>query len=480
MSFDFFSLDYIYYPVSAIMWVWHKVFGFVLGDNNPWAWVLSVVFLVFTLRGLLFKPFMKQMNSQMKMQAVAPEMKKLRERYKDDKPRLAEEMGKLNKEAGVNPLSGCLPALVQAPVFIGLFHVLRSFKPNWGQVYVFGRSDVNSFVHAKLFGGAPLSSFISQPWLSTAKQVGLGPQGLDGNRATVIAISVPIIILAAFATHLTSRRSIARQKQLQTDQSAMPQAAIMNKVMLYVFPLGVLATGPFFPLAIIIYYLSNNTWTFGQLYVAHRIQDRKIAAESNIVEEAREAAKFSTPPPGVRPKRPAPGARPTTGIRPTSGSRTTQNGRPSGARTPGPAGPVSNGGRPAGTAGSVGGRPAAGRPVIQPSKKPGSRAASGGSTGADRSSRSGSVNGSAASNGAPLHNGSAGINGTAGHNGATPNSAVHTNGSAQVNGSTAGTPSLKKTGSTRAVPPLDAESNGSAGAGAPLPPIVRKKKPGRS
>ena len=56
-------------------------------------------------------------------------MKKLREKYKDDKQRLSEEMMKLNKEAGVNPLASCLPALIQAPVFIGLFHVLRMFQP---------------------------------------------------------------------------------------------------------------------------------------------------------------------------------------------------------------------------------------------------------------------------------------------------------------------------------------------------------------
>src|SRR3954454_21645363 len=139
----------------------HKVFGSGLGDSNAWSWVLSVVFLVFTLRALLFKPFMGQMNSQLKMQAVAPEMKKLRAKYKDDKTRLAEEMQKLNKEAGVNPLGGCLPALIQAPVFIGLFHVLRSFKPNQDGNYFFSAADVNSFVDAKLFGGAPLSAYMT-------------------------------------------------------------------------------------------------------------------------------------------------------------------------------------------------------------------------------------------------------------------------------------------------------------------------------
>ena len=129
MTFNFWSLDYIYYPISGIMWVWHKVFGSFLGPDTALTWVLSVVFLIFTLRAILFKPFMKQMDSQLKMQAVQPQMKKLREKYKDDKQRLSEEMMKLNKEAGVNPLASCLPALIQAPVFIGLFHVLRMFQP---------------------------------------------------------------------------------------------------------------------------------------------------------------------------------------------------------------------------------------------------------------------------------------------------------------------------------------------------------------
>src|ERR1700712_5609438 len=177
------------------MLVWHKVFALFLGASNPWAWVLSVMFLVFTLRGLLFKPFMGQMNSQMKMQAVAPELKKLREKYNDDRTRLAQEMQKFNQEAGVNPLGGCLPALIQAPVFIGLFHVLRSFIPGHQENYFFGASDVTSFVDAKLFGGAPLSAYMTQPWMTTAKTIGLGPDGLNGIRSTVIAVGIPLTLL---------------------------------------------------------------------------------------------------------------------------------------------------------------------------------------------------------------------------------------------------------------------------------------------
>lgn len=293
MSFNFWSLDYVYYPVSGILWVWHKVFGSILGPDNGWAWVLSVVFLVFSLRALLFKPFMKQMHASQRMAELQPQMKKIREKYKDDRQRQTEELMKLNKEAGVNPLAGCLPALIQAPVFIGLFHVLRSFRPGWDQVYFFGSGDVQSFVDAKLFGGAPLSAFITMP---TAELL-----ALQGVRSTVVAVAVPLMILAGIATYFTSRKSIARQSAEAADQ---PQTRVMNKVMLYLFPLGVILGGPFFPLAILFYWLSNNTWTLFQLWVAHRVQDKQKIEVAQVVEAEESAKRFSTPKPGARPQDP--------------------------------------------------------------------------------------------------------------------------------------------------------------------------------
>ncbi len=356
MTFNFWSLDYIYYPVSGIMWVWHKVFGSFMGASNVWAWVLSIVFLVFTLRAIMFKPFMKQMDSQLKMQAVQPEMKKLREKYKDDRQRLAEEMMKLNKESGVSPLGGCLPMLVQAPVFIGLFHVLRCFQPVqvdgvWTyrqNVYFFGSADVVSMGNAKLPGGAPLVGFMTMP----LDQLNF----MAGDRAAIIWWGIPLTILAGIATHLTSRRSVARQREMHIDASANPQTAIMNKLMLYMFPLFVVVGGPFFPLAILFYWLANNSWTFGQLKVAHTLQDRRALAKAQIVEEVKDQTKFTTPKPGAKPKAssnrpviepskivdsggsngsgngnggpnlskgstPAPGAKPAAGTKPAPGAR---------------------------------------------------------------------------------------------------------------------------------------------------------------
>ncbi|MDK6918990.1 membrane protein insertase YidC, partial [Escherichia coli] len=84
--------------------------------------------LVVTIRILLFKPMLNQQRSAIKMQQLAPEMQAIKEKYKNDQQAQALAMRQLQKEMGVNPLGGCLPILVQMPVFIGLFHVLRSFN----------------------------------------------------------------------------------------------------------------------------------------------------------------------------------------------------------------------------------------------------------------------------------------------------------------------------------------------------------------
>ena len=126
--FNWFSLDIIYYPVSAIMWVWYKAFAFLLGPSNFFAWALSVMFLVFTLRAILYKPFVRQIRTTRQMQELQPQIKALQKKYGKDRQRMALEMQKLQKEHGFNPILGCLPMLAQIPVFLGLYHVLMSFN----------------------------------------------------------------------------------------------------------------------------------------------------------------------------------------------------------------------------------------------------------------------------------------------------------------------------------------------------------------
>ena len=114
--FNWFSLDYIYYPVSGIMWVWYKLFAFLLGlipgvdgPTNFFAWALSVTFLVFTLRAILYRPFVRQIETTRQMQELQPQIKALQKKYGKDRQRMALEMQKLQKEHGFNPILGLPP-----------------------------------------------------------------------------------------------------------------------------------------------------------------------------------------------------------------------------------------------------------------------------------------------------------------------------------------------------------------------------------
>ncbi len=304
-------LDFIYYPVSWILWFWHKVFGFVFGESSGIAWVLGIMFLVWTLRAILFKPFVNQVRSMRKMQQFAPEMKKLQKKYANDKQRQAQEMQKLQREHGFNPLGGCLPMLLQIPVFIGLFHVLRSFIPGHTENYGFDEAGVNSYLDANLFG-ARLSNFITQPQAALEQ--------MHADRTSVILVSIPLMILASILTHLTARHSVQRQNP----ESATGQTAIMNKLTMYIFPLGVLLFGFFFPIGLLFYWLANNTWTLMQQRLVYKRIDRE---EEEKKAEAIEKRSNLAPRPGAKPDQakkrtaPAPGAKPQPGAKPAPNAK---------------------------------------------------------------------------------------------------------------------------------------------------------------
>ena len=322
LLFDFFSLDFVYYPVSWIMWVWYKLFAAILGPSNFFAWALSVMFLVFSLRALLYKPFVRQIRTTRQMQELQPQIKALQKKYGKDRQRMALEMQKLQREHGFNPILGCLPMLAQIPVFLGLYHVLRSFNRTTGGVgqlklsvaqnrltgnYMFTPTDVGHFLDANLFG-APIGASMTQR------------TGLDAftyfDRPAVIAVGLPVMILAGVATYFNSRASVARQSP---EAAANPQTAMMNKLALYVFPLGVVVGGPFLPLAIILYWFANNIWTFGQQHYVFGMIEKEDEAKKQEVIQRRAA---NAPAPGAKPKRNSKAASPAGNGAPAADSDT--------------------------------------------------------------------------------------------------------------------------------------------------------------
>ncbi|MEV0339160.1 membrane protein insertase YidC [Nocardia sp. NPDC050713] len=303
-------LDVVYYPVSAVLWLWHTAFAALLGPGSGLAWVLAVVFLVATLRAAMYPLFLKQVRTQAVVKRLQPEIEALRKRYSDDRPRQVAEIQKLQRQHGVSVLAGCLPMLGQGLVFLALFHVLRSFDrtgalghlpfqstpapmtteqnaqtPN----YVFDAADVQSFLRAEFFG-TPLSATLAgQPSVSIA------------------AVAGTLMALAALATHFTARASIARQ------DPAAAQVPMLNTLTLWVFPAGVLIGGAVLPIVILLYWVSNNAWTLAQQYLTYRWID----AETRSVPTASATTEPNDAPrPGAKPK---PGAKPVPTAKPRPG-----------------------------------------------------------------------------------------------------------------------------------------------------------------
>lgn len=316
-------LNFVYWPISAVLWFWHKVFSLVLDPGAGITWVLAIVFLTFTVRILLLKPTINQMRSSRKMQEMQPRMAEIRAKYKNDQQKQMEEMRKLQKEMGVNPLAGCLPLLVQMPVFLGLFHVLRSFNRTGtgaGQLgmsveenrntanYIFPPSDVQSFLDARLFG-APLSSYISMK-----SDMFSAFQPVDFTRTTIAIVAVPLILLTALATHVNAKMAIQRQANRQASGKAQApqsdmmanQMQMMNKLMVWFMPATLLFTGVLWHIGLLCYMGANNVWTF--------FQQRYIFAKMDAEEEAeaeakRELQRASAPKPGQRPNNPKKGGK---------------------------------------------------------------------------------------------------------------------------------------------------------------------------
>ena len=114
---------------EAVAWVLTKIYNFlspIFGTTSGWTWALSIVILVVLMRLIMVPLFVKQMHTTRAMSALAPQMQALRKKYKNDKQTLQQETMKLYQQAGVNPLMGCLPVVLQLPMFFALYSVLKA------------------------------------------------------------------------------------------------------------------------------------------------------------------------------------------------------------------------------------------------------------------------------------------------------------------------------------------------------------------
>ncbi|MEV0180310.1 membrane protein insertase YidC [Streptomyces sp. NPDC050625] len=248
--------SFITTPVSWVIVQFHTVYGAIFGPDTGWAWGLSIVSLVILIRICLIPLFVKQIKATRAMQTLQPEMKKIQERYKNDKQRQSEEMMKLYKESGTNPLSSCLPILAQSPFFFALYHVLNGIAS--GQtIGVINQSLLESAQKAHIFG-APLAAKFTD---GAAKVESLGASITDVRVVTAI-----MIVLMSASQFYTQRQLMTKNVDTTVKTPFMQQ----QKMLMYVFPVMFAVFGINFPVGVLVYWLTTNVWTMGQqMYVIH-------------------------------------------------------------------------------------------------------------------------------------------------------------------------------------------------------------------
>ncbi|MFD5516807.1 membrane protein insertase YidC [Streptomyces sp. NPDC127066] len=246
--------SFITTPVSWVIVQFHAVYGKIFGPDTGWAWGLSIVSLVILIRICLIPLFVKQIKATRAMQTLQPEMKKIQERYKNDKQRQSEEMMKLYKETGTNPLSSCLPILAQSPFFFALYHVLNAIATG-KTIGVINEDLLASARQAHIFG-APLAAKFTD---SAEKVAQLGATLLD-----VRVVTAVMIVLMSASQFYTQRQLMTKNVDTTVKTPFMQQ----QKMLMYVFPVMFAVFGINFPVGVLVYWLTTNVWTMGQqMYV---------------------------------------------------------------------------------------------------------------------------------------------------------------------------------------------------------------------
>lgn len=229
-----------------------------MSDGPGPAWVLSIVGLTVAVRVLIMPLFVKQIRSSRGMQAMQPELRALQNKYKGKKDpasqeRMREEMMALYRKHGTNPLSSCLPMLIQIPIFFALFRVLARLQEianSAGSAHPVKIGPLTpalaADVQASSLFGAPLSSSF-----------------MNGGSATVKIVTMVLIVLMTATQFYTMHQLTMKNMPKSVTESDNPVMR-SQRMMMYGMPLIFFITGPQFQVGVLIYWLVSNVWTMGQ------------------------------------------------------------------------------------------------------------------------------------------------------------------------------------------------------------------------
>ncbi|HEY8474510.1 MAG TPA: membrane protein insertase YidC [Natronosporangium sp.] len=262
-------LNWLYTAISWILLRWHDVWSF-LEDREflqtNWDWILAIIFLVITVRVILFPLFVKQIKSQRAMQALQPKIKELQQKHKGDRETLQKEMMELYRSENANPLMGCLPIFLQIPVFISLFFILRRLNPARPEAVLNGdisleKSNITKFGWTlDKFQDASLARLFGAPIASQFFDKNFDRFGdLGASLLTTRIVTGVLVVIMMITTHLTAKQMI-----LKTGWATDPTQLMVQRLMVYGLPFMLLFSGAFFPLGVILYWVVQNLFSLGQ------------------------------------------------------------------------------------------------------------------------------------------------------------------------------------------------------------------------
>jgi YidC/Oxa1 family membrane protein insertase len=233
---------------SPLISVFEEIMVFIHAHIVGGSWGLAIVGLTVLIRAILVPLTYKQLKSMQEMQRHAPELSAIKEKYKEDKQRQQQEMMKFYKDRGINPLASCLPLLLQLPVFVSLFYMLRTDLKK----HICGPAlTAHHIVTSKAIEKATCSQV--EPHSHAAKFLFI-PDITSKATGIVLVVLIVLYVGSQLASTL-----IATATADPNQRRLMLILPVVFVVILYRYPAGLL-----------VYWITTNLWTVGQQFLIRR------------------------------------------------------------------------------------------------------------------------------------------------------------------------------------------------------------------
>jgi YidC/Oxa1 family membrane protein insertase len=227
--------------IDACHWVlefWHDLIGDFEGS-----WGVAIILLTFTVRIVILPLTFKGVKSMQRLQVLQPEIKKIQERYKDDRQRMNQEIMQFYQREKVNPLGSCMPLLLQIPFFIALFYLLRSDE---------FQEDIE------------------------------GNEGFLAIEDLADTVSDPVLLVSLIVLYVGTQLAASAVTAISAD----PMQRRIMFALPFVFVIFIIN----FEAGLIVYWITTNVWTIGQQLLVRKLYPKPVIAGAGS-DDAAEAAK---------------------------------------------------------------------------------------------------------------------------------------------------------------------------------------------